>query len=126
MSCNYRKPPLALHPNLPPTYDKLDRGKLKKDIERYGSAGVPQEKMSFWKEIDSIFSSLDSEAAVRSEIHPLDALLAKGKIISEEAVVPHVSSKVVGTVEKDRAPIPEVKHHALITLSKLAAVHCVK
>ena len=69
---------------------------------------MPQEKLTFWKQIDSVFSSLDSEAAVRSEIHPLDALLAKEKVISEEAPVPHVSSEVVGMVEKDRAPIPEV------------------
>ena len=46
---------------------------------------------------------------MRSEIHPLDALLAKEKVISEEAPAVHyVSSEVVGMVEKDRAPIPEV------------------
>ena len=75
-----------------------------------------------------MFSSLGSEAVVRSEIHPLEALLAKEKIISEdsEAAVPHVSAELVGMVEKDRAPIQEVKRNAPINLSKLAAVHCVK
>ena len=69
---------------------------------------MPQEKLAFWKQIDFVFSSLDSEAALRSEIHPLDALLAKEKVISEEVAVSRVSSEVVGMVEKDRAPIPEV------------------
>ena len=76
--------------------------------------GAPREDKLL--ERDRMFS-LDSEAAVRSEIHPLDAFLAK-EIMSEEAAVPHVSSEVLGMIE-DRAPIPEVKHHALITLNKL-------
>ena len=79
---------------------------------------MPPEKLTFWNQIDSVFSSLDSEAAVNSEIHPLDALLAKEKVISEEGpAVPSVSSVVVGMVEKDRAPIPEVTK-PYINLSK--------
>ena len=71
----------------------------------YSTASFPaQEKLTFWNQIDSVFSSLDSEAVVRSEIHLLDALLAKEKLISEEAAVFFVSSEVVGMVEKDRAP----------------------
>ena len=100
--------PTGTPSKLAPSYDKLDRVKLKRDIQRYGNAGVPQEKLTFWNQIDSVFSSLDSEAAVRSEIHPLDALLAKEKVISEEAAIPHVGSEVMGMVEKDRAPLPEV------------------
>ena len=69
---------------------------------------MPQEKLTFWNQIDTVFSSLDSEAAVRSEVHPLDTLLAKEKVFSEEAAIPHVTSEVVGMVEKDRAPLPEV------------------
>ena len=101
--------PTGTPSKLSPTYDKLDRGKLKRDIGRYGNAGVPQEKLTFWNQIDSVFSFLDSEAVVRSEMHPLDSLLAKEKVISDEGLaVPHVSSEVVGMLEKDRAPLPEV------------------
>ena len=75
---------------------------------------MPQEKLTFWKQIDSVFSSLDSEAAVRSEIHPLDALLAKDNVISEEVAVSHVSSEVMGMMEKDIAPIPEVTTPCII------------
>ena len=62
---------------------------------------------------------------MRSEIHPLDALLANEKLISEEAAVPYVSSEVVGMVEKDRAPIPEVTTPSIL-VAKLEAVYCVK
>ena len=61
---------------------------------------------------------------MRSEIHPLDALLAK-EVISEEApAVTHASSEVVGIAEKDRAPIPEVT--TLYILKSISAVHCLK
>ena len=85
-------------------YDKLDREKLKRDIEYYGSAGVPQEELAFWNQIDFVLCTLDSEAALRSEIHLLDAHLAKEKVISEEAAVSHVSSEVVGMVGRTEPP----------------------
>ena len=89
----------------------MDVPKLKRDIQRYNNAGVPSEKMNFWRRIESVLSSLSSEAVVRSETHPLDALQSKEKLHSEETQsFPSVSSCILDMVEKDRAPLS--KHSA--------------
>ena len=75
-----------------------------RDIVHYGNAGVPQEKLTFWSQIDSVFSALDSEAVVKSEVHLLNALLAEKKVISEETAVSHVSTEVVGMVGRTEPP----------------------
>ena len=90
--------------------EKLDIDNLKRDINKYESAGVPPEKMTFWLRIDETLARLESEAVVRDEVHPLDALLAKEHFSSTEDsdLGAHVPECVTNALQKDKAPLPEV------------------
>ena len=93
---------------LKPSVEKLDIEKLKRDISKYESAGVPPEKMGFWTRIDEMLARLETEAVVRDEIHPLDILLSKEQFTTEEDLGVQVPESITNALQKDKAPLSEV------------------
>ena len=89
--------------------EKLDVVKLKRDILKYESAGVPPEKMDFWQRVDVVFSKLDFEATLNDEVHLLNALLSKEHFTyTHDHVSAQVPVNITTALEKDQAPLPEV------------------
>lgn len=65
-----------------PTFEILDTKELYNDVKKYGSCGVPQEKLSFWNKLEDVFEELKMEASdCTSELCLLWTLLSKDKCI---------------------------------------------
>ena len=92
-------------------FSKLDLPKLMADAAKYPKAGVPEEKMDFWRTLDSSLHELHAlpdHDNVEGWLSLVRELLSK-KIPSTEDPAPSaISHNIVGTCVKDRQPIPEV------------------
>lgn len=109
LSINNLHTPQGQPAKLKPTFDKLDRDKLDKDIEkRYENAGVPPEAMSFWNKLDEVFLRLESEALINDEVHPLDVLLSKQHFHTDVEQTEFIPQQIIDAVQKDHASLPEV------------------
>ena len=84
--------------------------KLLNDIKKYGSCGVPSEKLHFWTNLleESLkeLTSTDWDVST-SELCPLEQLVRKEKYTSS-STAREIPSAVTNVVDKDRAPLPEV------------------
>ena len=84
--------------------------KLLNDIKKYGSCGVPSEKLDFWtnqlEESLKELTSTDSEVST-SELCPLEQLVRKEKYTSS-TIAREIPPAVTNMVDKDRASLPEV------------------
>ena len=92
--------------------DKLDMIKLLTDIKKYGNCGVPSEKLDFWntqleESLNELTTGTDSEVS-SSELTPLEQLVGKERYTSS-TVAREIPPAVTNVVDKDRAPLPEVK-----------------
>ena len=92
-------------------FSKLDLPKLMSDAAKYPNAGVPAEKMDFWRSLDSSLQELhplpDGDN-VEGWLSLVSELLSKKIRSTEDPAPPAISQNIVGTCVKDRQPIPEV------------------
>ena len=87
--------------------------KLLNDIQKYGRCGVPSEKLDFWishleESLKELMTGTDSEVST-SELCPLEQLVRKKKYTSS-TIAREIPPAVTNSVDKDRAPLPEVKY----------------
>ena len=103
---------------MPPNFSKLDLQKLTTDAAKYPNAGVPPEKMDFWRNLESSLLELhhiptcDSCEGWVSLIHGLQAK----KFTAEHQTSPVMPNFIMDACRKDRQPIPEVPPGATLLL----------
>ena len=90
---------------------KLDLAKLTADAAKYPNAGVPPEKMEFWRNLER--SLLELHQIPDGDGHEgwlslVCGLQAKKFTPAERHAPPVMSSQIMEACAKDRQPIPEV------------------
>ena len=106
-------------------FSKLDLPKLMADAAKYPNAGVPVEKMDFWRSLDSSLQELhplpDGDS-VEGWLSLVSELVSKKVPSTEDPAPPAISQDIIGTCVKDRQPIPEVCKAISIDLQQLTSV----
>lgn len=91
-------------------FSKLDLPKLTADAAKYPNAGVPIERMEFWRNLESILHELhlmpddDNGEGWQSLVGGLEAK----KITREDLVTSPIPQEITNACVKDRRPIPVV------------------
>ena len=92
-------------------FSKLDLPKLTADAAKYPNAGVPIERMEFWRNLESSLHELHQMPAgdsVEGWLSLVRGLEAKKITPAEDPAPPAISQQIMDACMKDRRPIPEV------------------
>ena len=89
-------------------FSKLDLPKLTADAAKYPKAGVPIERMEFWRNLESSLHELHQMPDGDGWLSLVHGLEAKKITPAEDPAPPAISQQIMDACVKDRQPIPEV------------------